>query len=144
MTIQLRQIAFVEFERRVHDERRQSELTADRINQIWIDVQGESLGPALRFDDEYKYYWTYIPHFIHTRFYTYAYAFAHLASLTLYALYREDGDAFTGPYLDFLGTGGAASPGEQLGAFGIDLADAATWSRGLDEMERMLDLAIAG
>ena len=92
----------------------------------------------------YRRGWSYIPHFINTRFYTYAYAFAHLASLALYALYREDGDAFVGPYLDFLGTGGAASPGEQLGAFGVDLADPATWGRGLDEMERMLELAIAG
>ena len=67
-----------------------------------------------------------------------------LPIFALYALYREDGDAFVGPYLDFLGTGGGASPGEQLGAFGVDLADPATWGRGLDEMERMLELAIAG
>ena len=119
-------------------------LTPDRLDGFWIARNQSYYGDALELPDGYRRGWSYIPHFIHTRFYTYAYAFAHLASLTLYALYREDGDAFTGPYLDFLGTGGAASPGEQLGAFGIDLADAATWARGLDEMERMLELALEG
>ena len=119
-------------------------LTPDRLSDFWFSRNQEYYGDSLELPEGYRRGWSYIPHFINTRFYTYAYAFAHLASLALYALYREDGDAFVGPYLDFLATGGAASPGEQLGAFGVDLADPATWGRGLDEMERMLDLAIAG
>lgn len=119
-------------------------LTADRLSDFWFDRNQRYYGDSLELPEGYRRGWSYIPHFINTRFYTYAYAFAHLASLTLYGVYREDGDAFIGPYLDFLATGGSASPGEQLGAFGIDLADPATWERGLAEMERMLDLAIAG
>ena len=119
-------------------------LTPDRLADSWIERNRAYYGDSLELPDGYRRGWSYIPHFINTRFYTYAYAFAHLASLSLYALYREDGDAFVAPYIDFLATGGAASPGEQLGRFGIDLADVATWTRGLDEMERMLELAIAG
>jgi oligoendopeptidase F len=84
----VRQIAFVEFERRVHDERAHGELMPERIGEIWMDVQKESLGPALRFEDEYRYYWTYIPHFIHTPFYVYAYAFGDCLVNSLYAAYR--------------------------------------------------------
>ncbi len=119
-------------------------LTKDRLAEFWLQRNQAYYGDSMELPEGYRRGWSYIPHFINTRFYTYAYAFAHLASLTLYALYREDGDAFVGPYLDFLATGGSKSPGQQLGAFGIDLADAATWSKGLDEMERMLDLALEG
>ncbi len=92
--------------------------------------------------DGYRIGWSYIPHFINTRFYTYAYAFAHLASLVLFALYKERGADFVPDYLAFLALGGSASPSDQLGAFGVDLADEATWHRGLDAMEAMLGLAI--
>ena len=85
----VRQIAFVEFERRVHDERRQGELTPERIGAIWLDVQRESLGPAIAFEDEYRWYWTYIPHFIHTPFYVYAYAFGDCLVNSLYAVYQD-------------------------------------------------------
>ena len=119
-------------------------LTKDRLAEFWLNRNRAYYGDSMELPDGYRRGWSYIPHFINTRFYTYAYAFAHLASLTLYALYREDGDAFVGPYLEFLATGGSKSPGEQLVAFGIDLADAATWSKGLDEMERMLELALEG
>jgi oligoendopeptidase F len=119
-------------------------LTKDRLAEFWFARNQSYYGDSMELPDGYRRGWSYIPHFINTRFYTYAYAFAHLASLTLYALYREQGEAFVGPYLDFLATGGSASPGAQLGAFGIDLADAATWSKGLDEMERMLELALEG
>ena len=119
-------------------------LTVDRLSDFWFARTERYYADSWELPGGYRRGWSYIPHFINTRFYTYAYAFAHLASLTLYGVYREDGDAFIGPYLDFLATGGSASPGEQLGAFGIDLADPATWERGLAEMERMLDLAIAG
>lgn len=138
-----RQTMMVRYEQDAYGARAAGQaLTVDRLSGFWFDRNQRYYGDSVELPDGYRRGWSYIPHFINTRFYTYAYAFAHLASLTLYALYREDGDAFVGPYLDFLATGGAASPGEQLGAFGIDLADAATWARGLDEMERMLDLAL--
>jgi len=135
----VRQIAFVEFERRVHDERRQSELTADRINQIWIDVQGESLGPALRFDDEYKYYWTYIPHFIHTPFYVYAYAFGDCLVNSLYAAYLKTPAGFAQKYLDMLRSGGAKRHKELLAPFGLDASDPAFWGSGLNVVAGLID-----
>jgi oligoendopeptidase F len=140
-----RQTMMVRYEEDAYGARSEGQaLTADRLSDFWFDRNERYYGDSLELPEGYRRGWSYIPHFINTRFYTYAYAFAHLASLTLYGVYREDGDAFVGPYLDFLATGGSASPGEQLGAFGIDLADPATWERGLAEMERMLDLAIAG
>src|SRR5271170_4549145 len=102
----VRQIAFVEFERRVHDERRQGELTPERIGEIWLDVQRESLGPAIGFEDEYRWYWTYIPHFIHTPFYVYAYAFGDCLVNSLYAVYQEAHQGFAERYLDMLRAGG--------------------------------------
>jgi len=140
-----RQTMMVRYEQDAYGARSEGQaLTKDRLGEFWIARNQAYYGDSMELPDGYRRGWSYIPHFINTRFYTYAYAFAHLASLTLYALYREDGDAFVGPYLDFLATGGSKSPGEQLGAFGIDLADAATWGKGLDEMERMLDLALEG
>ena len=135
----VRQIAFVEFERRVHDERRESELTADRINQIWIDVQGESLGPALRFDDEYKYYWTYIPHFIHTPFYVYAYAFGDCLVNSLYAAYLKTPSGFAQKYLDMLRSGGAKRHKELLAPFGLDASDPAFWVSGLNVVAGLIE-----
>ena len=140
-----RQTMMVRYEQDAYGARSEGQaLTKDRLGEFWIARNQAYYGDSMELPEGYRRGWSYIPHFINTRFYTYAYAFAHLASLTLYALYREDGDAFVGPYLDFLATGGSKSPGEQLGAFGIDLSDAATWGKGLDEMERMLDLALEG
>ena len=140
-----RQTMMVRYEQDAYGARSEGQaLTKDRLAEFWIARNKAYYGDSMELPEGYRRGWSYIPHFINTRFYTYAYAFAHLASLTLYALYREDGDAFVGPYLDFLATGGSKSPGEQLGAFGIDLADAATWGKGLDEMERMLELALEG
>jgi oligoendopeptidase F len=117
-------------------------LTPDRLAEIWIARNEQYYGDSIELPEGYRFGWSYIPHFINTRFYTYAYAFAHLASLVLYALYREQGQDFVDPYVEFLGTGGAADPGAQLQAFGIDLTDPGTWDRGLDEMERLLALAL--
>ncbi len=117
-------------------------LTPDRLAAFWLDRNDRQYGDAVELPDGYRFGWSYIPHFISTRFYTYAYAFAHLASLVLYAVWREEGASFVPRYLAFLELGGAASPQDQLGAFGIDLADEATWHRGLDEMERLLELAL--
>jgi oligoendopeptidase F len=140
----VRQIAFVEFERRLHDERRQGELTPERIGEIWMSVQGESLGPAIRFADEYRYYWTYIPHFIHTPFYVYAYAFGDCLVNSLYAVYQGAAPGFAEKYLDMLRAGGSKRHKELLAPFGLDAADPQFWTRGLsviagfiDELERM-------
>ena len=140
----VRQIAFVTFEQRVHDERRDGELTADRICEIWIEVQRESLGPALSLDDPYRYYWTYIPHFIHSPFYVYAYAFGDCLVNSLYAAYQDAHQGFAERYLQLLRAGGTLRHRELLAPFGLDAADPAFWSKGLgvirgfiDELERL-------
>ncbi|HUH84157.1 MAG TPA: M3 family oligoendopeptidase [Stellaceae bacterium] len=140
----VRQIAFVEFERRIHDERRQGELTAERIGEIWMGVQGESLGPAITFEDEYRHYWTYIPHFIHTPFYVYAYAFGDCLVNSLYAVYQNAAPSFAEKYLDMLRAGGSKRHKELLAPFGLDASHPAFWQKGLsviagfiDELERI-------
>jgi oligoendopeptidase F len=135
----VRQIAFCDFERRVHDERRSGELTAERLSEIWMGVQGESLGPALRFDDAYKAYWTYIPHFIHTPFYVYAYAFGDCLVNALYAVYESSAEGFQERYLAMLRAGGTLRHRELLAPFGLDASDPAFWSRGLDLIARTID-----
>ncbi|HVM78373.1 MAG TPA: M3 family oligoendopeptidase [Stellaceae bacterium] len=140
----VRQIAFVEYERRLHDERREGELTPERIGQIWLDVQGESLGPALAFEDEYRHYWSYIPHFIHSPFYVYAYAFGDCLVNSLYAVYQEAERGFAEKYLDMLRAGGTRHHRELLAPFGLDAGDPKFWDKGLaviagfiDELEAM-------
>ena len=140
----IRQIAFVSFERKVHDERREAELTPDRLAEIWLDVQRESLGPALRLDGVYRHYWSYIPHFIHTPFYVYAYAFGDCLVNSLYAVYEDAHHGFAERYLDMLRAGGTLRHRELLAPFGLDAADPAFWSKGLsviagfiDELERL-------
>ncbi|MGH7073112.1 MAG: M3 family metallopeptidase, partial [Stellaceae bacterium] len=135
----VRQIAFVEFERRVHDERRDGELSSDRIGEIWMDVQVESLGPAIRFEDEYRFYWTYIPHFIHTPFYVYAYAFGDCLVNSLYASYRNASAGFPEKYLDLLKAGGTKRHKELLAPFGLDASDPNFWQRGLDMIAGFID-----
>jgi oligoendopeptidase F len=135
----VRQIAFVEFERRVHDERRQGELTADRIGEVWLDVQRESLGPALRFDGEYQFYWAYIPHFIHSPFYVYAYAFGDCLVNSLYAAYMRAPKGFAEKYLDMLRAGGTKRHQELLAPFGLNAADPAFWRGGLDVVAGLID-----
>jgi oligoendopeptidase F len=127
----VRQIAFVEFERRLHDERRQGEMTPDRIGEIWMAVQHESLGPAIAFDDEYRHYWTYIPHFIHTPFYVYAYAFGDCLVNSLYAVYQGAAPGFAEKYLDMLRAGGTRRHRELLAPFGLDASDPNFWKKGL-------------
>jgi oligoendopeptidase F len=140
----VRQIAFVSFEQKVHDERREAELTPDRLGEIWLDVQRESLGPALRLDGVYRQYWSYIPHFIHTPFYVYAYAFGDCLVNSLYAVYEDAHQGFAERYLAMLRAGGTMRHRELLTPFGLDAADPSFWSRGLsiiagfiDELERL-------
>ena len=135
----VRQIAFVTFETRVHDERREAELTADRLCEIWLDVQRESLGPAIRLDDEYRWYWSYIPHFIHSPFYVYAYAFGDCLVNSLYAAYEDAHQGFAERYLDLLRAGGTLRHKELLAPFGLDASDPAFWSKGLAVISRFID-----
>ena len=135
----VRQIAFVEFEIRLHDARREGELTAEQIGDIWMSVQGESLGPAIRFEDEYRCYWTYIPHFIHTPFYVYAYAFGDCLVDSLYAVYQGAQQGFAEKYLDMLKAGGTRRHKELLAPFGLDASDPKFWRKGLSVIEGFID-----
>lgn len=127
----VRQIAFYDFELRVHTERREGELTEERLCDIWMDVQRESLGPALRFDGDYRYFWTYIPHFIHSPFYVYAYAFGDCLVNSLYVVYENAESGFAERYLDMLRAGGTKRHKELLAPFGLDATDPAFWDKGL-------------
>ena len=135
----VRQIAFHEFERRVHDERRTGELSAERLGEIWLDVQRESLGPAIRFHDEYRNFWAYIPHFVHTPFYVYAYAFGDCLVNSLYDVFQKGHPGFQAKYLDMLRAGGTLRHKELLAPFGLDAGDPAFWRRGLDVISGFID-----
>ena len=135
----VRQIAFHEFERRVHDERRTGELSAERLGGIWLDVQRESLGPAIRLHDEYRNFWAYIPHFVHTPFYVYAYAFGDCLVNSLYDVFQKGHPGFQAKYLDMLRAGGTLRHKELLAPFGLDAGDPAFWRRGLDVVSGFID-----
>jgi len=135
----VRQVAFHEFERRVHDRRRGGELTAGELGDVWLETQRESLGPAFRFDDDYRIYWAYIPHFIHVPFYVYAYAFGDCLVNSLYAAYRETADGFAEKYLDMLRAGGTKRHHELLAPFGLDATDPGFWAKGLSVIEGFID-----
>jgi oligoendopeptidase F len=135
----VRQIAFHDFETCLHDERRKGELTGERIGEIWIETQRRSLGPALRFDDDYRIYWAYIPHFIHSPFYVYAYAFGDCLVNSLYAAYQSAPQGFAEKYLKMLAAGGTLRHKELLAPFGLDAADPGFWDRGLKMIEGLID-----
>lgn len=135
----VRQVAFYEFERRVHTERRASELTAARIGEIWLDVQRQSLGPAVRLDDGYRNFWCYIPHFVHSPFYVYAYAFGDCLVNALYARYQERPQGFRDKYLAMLQAGGTMRHRELLAPFGLDATDPKFWAKGLGVIGAMID-----
>jgi oligoendopeptidase F len=135
----VRQIAFYTFERNVHDARKQGELTPDQINAIWLDVQRESLGDAIEFGPGYEVFWTYIPHFIHSPFYVYAYAFGDCLVNSLYARYRESAEGFRDKYFEMLKAGGTKHHSELLKPFGLDASDPAFWQKGLSVISGMID-----
>jgi oligoendopeptidase F len=135
----VRQIAFYQFERRVHTERLNGELTSDRIGEIWLDVQKESLGSAVRFGSGYETFWTYIPHFIHSPFYVYAYAFGDCLVNSLYAVYQNADAGFQQKYFDMLKAGGTKHHSELLAPFGLDATDPAFWQKGLSVIEGIID-----
>ncbi len=135
----VRQIAFYEFERLLHNERRSGELSVERIGEIWLATQTDSLGPALRFDEEYRNYWAYIPHFVHSPFYVYAYAFGDCLVNSLYDVYRSGCPGFEDKYLAMLAAGGTLRHKELLAPFGLDATDPAFWSRGLGIVADFID-----
>ena len=135
----VRQIAFYSFERRVHIERREGELTSERLGEIWMDVQRESLGPAIALKPEYATFWSYIPHFIHAPFYVYAYAFGDCLVNSLYAVYETADAGFAERYLDMLSAGGTKHHKELLEPFGLDASEPHFWSMGLKVIEGFID-----
>ena len=134
----VRQIAFYKFERLVHLERRNGELTAETISDFWMRVQGESLGPAIALKGGYETFWAYIGHFIHSPFYVYAYAFGDCLVNSLYGVYESAREGFAERYLAMLAAGGSKSYNELLAPFGLDAKDPAFWSIGLGVIERMI------
>jgi len=134
----VRQIAFYTFERKVHTARREGELTADRICDLWMSVQGESLGPSVRLGPGYETFWAYIPHFIHSPFYVYAYAFGDCLVNSLYGVYRKAESGFAERYFALLSAGGTRHHSELLAPFGLDARDPAFWQIGLTMIEGMI------
>ncbi|MFM8860231.1 MAG: M3 family oligoendopeptidase [Methylocystis sp.] len=131
----VRQMAFYAFERKVHNERRQGELTSDRICELWMSVQGASLGPSIRLGPGYETFWTYIPHFIHSPFYVYAYAFGDCLVNSLYGVYATAHEGFVDRYFSLLEAGGAKPYNELLAPFGLDAREASFWNIGLEMIE---------
>ena len=135
----VRQIAFYTFERRVHTARRNGELKTEEINQIWLDVQKESLGDAIIQNEGYDIFWAYIPHFIHSPFYVYAYAFGDCLVNSLYAQYEKANEGFAERYFELLKAGGSKHHSELLAPFGLDAKDPQFWSLGLSMIEGLID-----
>jgi oligoendopeptidase F len=134
----VRQIAFYTFERKVHVERKTGELTAERLNALWLEVQQESLGPAIEIKPGYETFWAYIPHFVHSPFYVYAYAFGDCLVNSLYAVYERAAEGFAERYLQMLAAGGTKTYSELLAPFGLNARDSAFWQGGLGVIERMI------
>jgi oligoendopeptidase F len=135
----VRQIAFYDFECKLHAARAEGELTPDQINEIWMSVQGESLGPVFNFMEGYETFWAYIPHFIHSPFYVYAYAFGDGLVNALYAVYAEGDPDFQAKYFDMLRAGGSKHHKELLAPFGLDASDPKFWDKGLSLISSMID-----
>ncbi|MFQ6756548.1 M3 family oligoendopeptidase [Cereibacter sphaeroides] len=142
----VRQIAFYDFECKLHEARRQGELTPEDINALWMSVQAESLGDAFEFMEGYETFWSYVPHFVHSPFYVYAYAFGDGLVNALYAVYAEGTPGFQEKYFEMLSAGGSKHHKELLAPFGLDASDPTFWDKGLsmiagfiDELEAMDD-----
>jgi len=134
----VRQIAFYTFEREVHTARKQGELTTPDLNRIWLDICKESLGPSIKLNEGYEVFWAYIPHFIHSPFYVYAYAFGDCLVNSLYAQYEKANEGFAERYLELLKAGGSKHHSELLKPFGLDARDPQFWSLGLSMIERLI------
>ena len=135
----VRQIAFYLYEREVHSERREGELTSERLGEIWLEVQRESLGPIFDFGQGYENYWCYIPHFVHSPFYVYAYAFGDCLVNSLYAVYQSAESGFQEKYFEMLRAGGTKHHSELLAPFGLDASDPGFWNKGLSVIAGFID-----
>ncbi|MEC7252720.1 MAG: M3 family oligoendopeptidase [Pseudomonadota bacterium] len=135
----VRQIAFYDFECKLHNARRSGELTPSDINSLWMSVQSESLGPAFEFVDGYETFWSYIPHFVHSPFYVYAYAFGDGLVNALYATYKENPKGFEDKYFNLLSAGGSKHHKELLKPFDLDASDPKFWTKGLSMISGMID-----
>ena len=135
----VRQIAFYEFERRLHTARKDGELTSEQIGELWLSVQSESLGPAIRISEGYETWWSYIPHFVHSPFYVYAYAFGDCLVNSLYAVYQNAEEGFQDRYFALLKAGGTQHYAELLKPFGLDATDPSFWDKGLSMIEGLID-----
>jgi oligoendopeptidase F len=135
----VRQVAFYEFETLLHNERRSGELLPERIGELWLQVQTASLGPAFEFTPEYSVFWSYVPHFIHSPFYVYAYAFGDCLVNALYGVFQSGHPGFQAKYLDMLRAGGTKRHKELLAPFGLDASDPAFWNKGLDVISGFID-----
>ncbi|GLQ64695.1 oligoendopeptidase F [Gluconobacter kondonii] len=135
----VRQIAFYQFEVKVHDERAKGELSPERLGEIWREVQVRSLGPVFHFTPDYDLYWSYIPHFVHSPFYVYAYAFGDCLVNALYGVYQEKPEGFAAKYRTMLEAGGTLRHKELLAPFGLDATDPGFWRKGLDVISGLID-----
>lgn len=135
----VRQVAFYEFERKLHTARKQGELTSEQIGELWMSVQADSLGPAIKLNEGYETFWTYIPHFIHSPFYVYAYAFGDCLVNSLYAVYQDADEDFQKKYFDMLKAGGTKHHSELLKPFGLDATKPDFWQQGLSMIEGLID-----
>jgi len=135
----VRQIAFYRFETLLHDERRKGELLPERIGEIWMQVQTESLGPAFEFTPDYSVFWAYVPHFVHSPFYVYAYAFGDCLVNALYSVFQSGHPDFQRKYTEMLRAGGTKVHRDLLAPFGLDASDPAFWRRGLDVIAGFID-----
>ncbi len=135
----VRQIAFYQFEKKVHLQRKKSELSTEEICSIWIQVQKESLGPSIEFEEEYKYYWSYIPHFIHSPFYVYAYAFGDCLVNSLYGVYEEGLSNFDKKYITLLESGGSKDYKNLLKPFHLNPSNSDFWKKGIKVIENFID-----
>ena len=135
----VRQIAFYDFECKLHAARAEGELTPDDINAMWMSVQAESLGPVFNFMEGYETFWSYVPHFVHSPFYVYAYAFGDGLVNALYAVYEEGDAGFQDKYFEMLKAGGSKHHKELLAPFGLDASDPKFWDKGLSMISGMID-----
>jgi len=135
----IRQIAFFQFEKEVHTLRRNNELSVEQICSIWISVQRASLGPSIKYEDEYKYFWSYIPHFIHSPFYVYAYAFGDCLVNSLFNTYEQGLMNFDEKYINLLKSGGSKKYTELFNPFNLNLSKKSFWKKGLKVIENFID-----
>jgi oligoendopeptidase F len=135
----VRQISFYSFERKVHTARRKGELRTEELNAMWLEVSRQSLGDAIELNEGYDIFWSYIPHFIHSPFYVYAYAFGDCLVNSLYAQYEKASEGFAERYFELLEAGGSKHHSELLKPFGLDARDPQFWSLGLSMIEQLID-----